>query len=85
MGEMFMSTYVHSRIDSNLIAGHSGHVGLCQLYTKTLCRNTYICMQRTKAYMARTSCNQAVIDSAMYVCTYMLDINSPIVVHYLLL
>ena len=45
-----------------------GHVGLHQLHTKQFC------MQQTKAYVAETSCNQLLIDSA----TSLLTIYSPI-------
>ena len=52
-----------SRINQQLIAGHFGHIGLCQLHAKLFC------MQLTKAYMAETPCNQ-LIDWFCYVIAH---------------
>ena len=51
--------YIRSRIFNNLIAGYLGLIGLCQWQL--------FCMQLTKAYEAKMSCNQVAINSAMYV------------------
>ena len=58
---------IRSRINQQLVAGRFGHKGLHQLCTKN------ICMQLMKAFVAKASCNQLLIDSA----TYLLTINLP--------
>ena len=58
---------LRSSINQQLIAGHFSHEGLRQLRTKLFC------MQLTKAFVAKMSCNQLLIDTA----TQLLTINSP--------
>ena len=65
--ELILGMYVHSRINNNLIAGCFSPIGLRQLRAVP-----QFCLQLTKAYDAKTSCNQVVIDSA----TYLLKISS---------
>ena len=48
--ELILSMYIRSRIFNNMIAEYFGLVGLCQLQL--------FCMQLTKAYEAKMSCNQ---------------------------
>ena len=56
-----MSNDIACRSNQQLIAGHFGHVGLCQLHTRLF----YI--QLTKAYITETSYNQLLIDSSCYI------------------